>query len=1073
MSAAFCVKPFWDDLMRALLALVMLPAVLCAAPAAGQPAPTGAPFSTTHFTAQDYRAQSQNWSIAQDERGLMYVANNDGILQYDGARWRLIETGTGTFTRSVAADSQGTVYAGTVGDFGVLRPDSTATLRYVSLADRLPPEQRGFSDVWNTHATGGDVYFQSREQLFRWNGDTLRSWKSETETFHTSFVVHGEFYVRESGRGLLRMEGDSLNVVPGGEGFADNSIYVMVPHGSGKILVGTSQENFFLYDGTSFEPFPTEVDALLEDTQLYHGTRLPGGEVVLATLGEGVFIIDRRGRLVQVLDQQTGLPDGTVNHVYPDGQGGLWMALHNSGVFHAEVSSPLSRFGKGFGLEGIVQDFYQQDGAFHTATGAGVYRFMERTTEARPRYRFEKVPGVPAAWDLLSPGNALYAATRGGVYRIEERQGTRLAGKKAFSLATPSTRTPRRLFVGTAEGVDVLQRREGGWRLNPLARTQSEVRSVKVTEKSGALWFSTLDGTVFRIAPRQLQRARAEPRAPVRPQRFDTTDGLPGGTVSVASFRGAPIFMSKKGLYHTRAARGDTTFYRDTTLTGAARRRKGPLRAFYEADSSKAWLFYDDRVEVARRQANGTYAREMPPVLQIFQFSGSNMVRARIGAEGGVWISNQEELIRYDDARAQRLRGARRDTPRVLIRQVRDAVTGDLIYGGAAPPEHPVEVPYRQNSVRVAFGWPQYGPEVDPRYQYRLGDGQGWSEWQPSAEVVLDRLGEGTYAVEVRARDADEKGIRSRASLTLKVLPPWYRTVWAYLAYAGLGVLAVLAARRYRRLRAERREARRAAQRHQRETEREREARRKLQEARDRLEEANRLKENFLANTSHEFRTPLSSIIGYAEVLQDDELPREQQQEFLGVIRRSGERLLDTVTMLLEISQLHAGTLDPDPGEMEVNQQVKEAVTPFRQKAEDKGLSFRFAPAPAPMSAKLPARYFRRIIENLVDNAVKFTQEGTVRVLVCGTDAGEVRVEVRDTGVGMAHPEALFAEFKQASEGTKRAHEGSGLGLTIAGRLARLMGGSIEVESTKDEGSRFTVRLPRTLDLDTDDVPSS
>jgi signal transduction histidine kinase len=125
------------------------------------------------------------------------------------------------------------------------------------------------------------------------------------------------------------------------------------------------------------------------------------------------------------------------------------------------------------------------------------------------------------------------------------------------------------------------------------------------------------------------------------------------------------------------------------------------------------------------------------------------------------------------------------------------------------------------------------------------------------------------------------------------------------------------------------------------------------------------------------------------------------------------------------------------------------------------------------MSAKLPARYFRRIIENLVDNAVKFTQEGTVRVLVCGTDAGEVCVEVRDTGVGMAHPEALFAEFKQASEGTKRAHEGSGLGLTIAGRLARLMGGSIEVESTKGEGSCFTVRLPRTLDLDTDDAPSS
>ncbi|PSR00107.1 MAG: hypothetical protein BRD48_02205 [Bacteroidetes bacterium QS_9_68_14] len=401
----------------------------------------------------------------------------------------------------------------------------------------------------------------------------------------------------------------------------------------------------------------------------------------------------------------------------------------------------------------------------------------------------------------------------------------------------------------------------------------------------------------------------------------------------------------------------------------------------------------------------------------------------------------------------------------MLIRQVRDAVTGDLIYGGAAPPEHSVEVPYRQNSVRVAFGWPQYGPEVDPRYQYRLGDGQGWSEWQPSAEAVLDRLGEGTYAVEVRARDADEEEIRSRASLTLKVLPPWYRTVWAYLAYAGLGGLAVLAARRYWRLRAERREAREAARRHQRETRREREARGKLQEAHDRLEEANRLKENFLANTSHEFRTPLTSIIGYAEVLRDeDDLPREEQRAFLDTIRQSGERLLDTVTMLLEIAQLRAGTLDPDPGEMEVNRHVEEAIAPFRQEAEEKGLTFRFAPAPEPVPATLPARYFRRIVENLVDNAVKFTAEGTVRVLVRGTEDGEVRVEVSDTGIGMEHPGALFAEFKQASEGVTREHEGSGLGLTIAGRLARLMGGSIEVQSAKGEGSRFTVRLPKTLD---------
>jgi hypothetical protein len=204
-----------------VVVLVLL-AALGAGPVRGQPVPQGAPFSSTHFTAQEYRAQPQNWGIAQDERGLMYFANNDGILQYDGERWRLIETEANTAVRSVATDSQGTVYAGAGGDFGVLRPDSTSTLEYVSLSDRLSREERDFKEVWYTHAVGEDVYFQTRKRLFRWNGDSLRSWKSEG-IFHTSFVVRDQLYVRESGRGLLRVDGDALQLVPGGERFAEKS----------------------------------------------------------------------------------------------------------------------------------------------------------------------------------------------------------------------------------------------------------------------------------------------------------------------------------------------------------------------------------------------------------------------------------------------------------------------------------------------------------------------------------------------------------------------------------------------------------------------------------------------------------------------------------------------------------------------------------------------------------------------------------------------------------------------------------------------------------------------------------
>jgi signal transduction histidine kinase/ligand-binding sensor domain-containing protein len=1042
--------------------IVLLALVLGVLPAQGQPAPQGTPFSVTHFGAQEYRAQPRNWSIAQDERGLMYVANNGGILQYDGTRWRRIGIDDSTFGRSVATDAQGTVYAGAVSDFGVLRPDSTATLRYVSLSDRLPPGERDFTDVWYTHTTGGDVYFQSRERLFRWDGDTLRSWKSETNTFHTSFVVRGRLYVRESGRGLLRMEGDSLRVVPGGERFDGTSVYVMVPHGTEKILVGTSKKNFFLYDGQQFTPFSTEADPLLNEHQLYHGSALPGGEVALATLGDGVLVIDREGRLVRVLDPDASLPGGMVSHVSPDGQGGLWMALYNQGVARAEVSSPLSRFGEGFGLEGIVRDLNRHNGTLYAATGAGLYRLVERRAKGRRRHRFEQVPEVPAAWELLSSGGALYAATGGGVYRVEQNGGVALFDQtKAFDLAAFGE-APEHLYVGTPEGLGTLRRARSGWEFALLDSTKAPVLSLATTENDEALWYSTKTGTAFRLSKAQLN----ERDAPLRPRRFDEDDGLPDDGGNVATFQQAPVFMSKEGLYRLRRTATDTSFYADTTLTGSLQ-DKGPLRAFYKAGAGSAWLFYDGRTEIVRRRRNGTFERTTPPALQ---FPREGTTRALIEPNGSAWISDGNELLHYDAARARRLRNRRAEAPSMLVRGVRDAATGTLVYGGAAAPgskgssktgretgSEAVEVPYRQNSVRITFALPRYGGATPPRYQYRLKGEDEWSDPGLDAQTRLSNLYEGSYTLEARARNADGD-VLSRASITLDVLPPWYRTVWAYLSYLAAGVLATAGYRHYRGLRERHRHAREQARHHRRETEREREAREQLQRAHARLEEADRLKANFLANTSHEFRTPLASIMGYAEVLQSDDLPHEQEQEFLDIIYRSGDRLLNTVNMLLEISQLRAGALHMSASAVEVNQQVAQAATPFREAATDKELAFDIAPAPEPIQARLPAPYFRRIVENLVDNAVKFTSSGLVRVSV--HDAG---VEVRDTGVGMDEDESdvLFGEFKQASEGISRAYEGIGLGLTIAGRLARLMGGGIEVESAPGEGSTFTVRVPK------------
>ena len=232
------------------------------------------------------------------------------------------------------------------------------------------------------------------------------------------------------------------------------------------------------------------------------------------------------------------------------------------------------------------------------------------------------------------------------------------------------------------------------------------------------------------------------------------------------------------------------------------------------------------------------------------------------------------------------------------------------------------------------------------------------------------------------------------------------------------------------------------------------------QEARRRAEEMLRLKSSLLNNMSHELRTPLTGILGFADVLAEE--VGDELRDFAEIIQRSARRLLETLNSVLDLAQLEGGGVELRPEPLDLGAETGEALLLLRPLAEQKGLALRFdAPAPTP-HARVDRACFHRILNNLVGNAIKFTDEGGVDVRL-RADAGDVLVEVRDTGAGIdaAFLPHLFEEFRQESTGLDRSHEGSGLGLAITKRLVDLSGGAIGVESRKEEGSRFTLRFPR------------
>jgi signal transduction histidine kinase len=280
--------------------------------------------------------------------------------------------------------------------------------------------------------------------------------------------------------------------------------------------------------------------------------------------------------------------------------------------------------------------------------------------------------------------------------------------------------------------------------------------------------------------------------------------------------------------------------------------------------------------------------------------------------------------------------------------------------------------------------------------------------------------------------------------------------VWAYLFYGVAFVVMAYGYRRYYQIKNERRRARARV----RELERERVVAERLKKANERLREANRLKEDFLATTSHELRTPLTNILGALEVLR--ERVEDEQEQFLDMIEQNGKRLKRTLNALLDLSMLRSGEEELDLVPVSIGECAREVASELRAEAEKEGLSFRFEPPDDPVYADVDEQYLKQILRNLIENAIKYTNEGHVAVSA-GHSNGHAYVEVEDTGIGIDEDflPKLFEEFKQESRGRSRTYEGNGLGLAISANLAERMDGTIHVETEKNEGSTFTVEFPR------------
>ncbi|TQV87283.1 ATP-binding protein [Aliikangiella coralliicola] len=1054
-------------------------------------------FTINNYSAEDYGAHMQNWGITQDNRGFIYVANSEGILEHDGVTWRLISTPNKGVVRSLAADKQGRVYVGAATELGYLAPNDKGTTEYVSLVEHIPAQARNFNDIWQVISLDEGIYFSSYTHLFRWHDGKMKVFKPKNSSFANSFEIDGHLLIQERERGLFRVIDDELMLVAGGPKAGDPAytITALLPMENDAYLIVTINhglircENNLPLEEACATFNPALGDRILK-ARPHRGLALPNGMLVINTIRNGAFLLDSSGRLVRVINETAGLRNNMVLSAFVDNQGGLWLGLGN-GLARVDVKKYFSFFDKSSGLKSFVTSMKRHRGELYVSTMLGALKMKPLSGEVG---RFESVSDITdACWSLLSTETGLLAACSRHVINLDsQRIIANLLGEHAFFLYR-SRFDKDSIYVGLSNGLGKLTFRQGEWQYDgQIPGITQNVRTV-YQEARDQLWLGTSHEGVIR-----LENFNDSTSKPVITH-FNHEHGLARGWTDVRGIGGKIAALSNGGLMRptdlseqsnregsliradeltrTDKLSESTKFVRDTTfdkfLTPGTK-----MDYVLEDTDGNVWIDAGIESGVAKPAGDGDYTWE-PTVLRRFQ-APTHMAFRDKGRY--LWYGSRGGLIRLDTSQSFNI-----DIQYpVWIRRI--STSGDkIIFDGYRDSRNEKAIwPYENNALRFTFATPRYDVPKKNLYQTRLEGFDNWSKWSEETDKDYTNLPEGRYVFHVKAKDA--YGIISlQDSYSFEILPPWYRTWWAWTLYSLIVFVLIWGGYqlRMRGLRAHNRELSlavrkrtRALERRTRELEHTNEA---LLQAKETAESANKTKSIFLANMSHELRTPLNAILGFSELSSLTPGLPEEIIEFQTTIHRSGEHLLELINDILDMAKIEAGRTTLDLKSFELPELLKNLEDIFSLRAKEKGIQLKIeGTKQVPSSIRTDERKLRQVLTNLLSNAVKFTQQGhvTLRMIYNRRPTPRLSFEVEDSGPGIDESEMklLFKPFGQTEVG-RQAREGTGLGLTISQEFVNMMGGYIKVASEIGIGTRFWFEIDiieadeiATLDADTDRI---
>lgn len=735
------------------------------------------------FTAATYGYHPANRQVVVAPNGLVYAANEEGLLEYDGTSWRLIPLPGRRTPLQLAFSRTGDLLIGATSDFGHLEPDSLYRPTYQSLLPADSEERGRFDRTLAVLPGAKGNWFVTANRIFDVRPDTLILVTSPSPIQH-AFVQRDTLFASIWGQGMSVLGPGGLRPVAKDASenvLAQDALRLAIATSDSTHLLITASGRFLHFQNHRLTAWDEFLANRLRPYGLLDGLRLQDGRLAFATASDGLLIVDLRTSAIRQIDYTAGLPFGEIRSLHQDPAGRLWLAT-SDGLAFVELTNALTSLPENVRPAGAVRAVTRYRNQLFAGTERGL--FVATEGAGMSGFRFDPIPALDVpVFDLEATERGLLVAAGDAVHihtgLFSEPESIPLTGTPQTIQAAPQ---PDVWYVGTTQGVSRLTWVADSllWRVSAHADDGTGLVTSLAIGPDSLVWAGRTPSGVARM-----NFGTDTPQVTL----FDERSGLDAGLTEPVRMDDQVLFVSRGSIrtFHAAIQRFDVD---NTTI----RVGSGPINGirFLGTDGTGArWIFSDPFTGQIRVQPDGTPRMERYDDLE--RLSGTRIKNLFCDVLDGCWIATDRGLFHFNPAMA-------RPTPETSAPLIREVSTGQrMLFGGmtAATDSLPSFVlPIEENGFRITFAVPNFDQIADVRYQTRLvGADAEWSDWSLNPAVSYTGLQEDVYTFQVRASGA-RGGTSATTSVRVEILPPWYRTLWAFALYGlFLSTTIILAGR--------------------------------------------------------------------------------------------------------------------------------------------------------------------------------------------------------------------------------------------------------------------------------------